>query len=125
MVAGSDSELARGMVQRLHRMLQGIERARRSPNRREAYHIAMAIEHVHAGRLTEGEEAIRRTQRVGPIPAEIAARTFLYEPPTAGQLCGPLDQAARNPSLYHPLHPPRPSLARSSPGHSSLSRVHI
>jgi hypothetical protein len=99
MVAGSDSELARGMVQRLHRMLQGIERARRNPNRREAYHIAMAIEHVHAGRLTEGEEAIRRAEQVGPIPAEMAARTFLNESLTVVQLRAALDRAAPKHSL--------------------------
>jgi hypothetical protein len=87
------------MVQRLHRMLQGIERARRNPNRREAYHIAMAIEHVDAGRLAEGEEAIRRAARVAPIPAEIAARTFLNESPSVAQLRAALDQAARKQSL--------------------------
>jgi hypothetical protein len=99
MVAGSDFELARSLVQRLHRILQGIERAQRNPNRREAYHIGMAIEHVHAGRLAEGEEATRRAERVDPIPAEIAARTFLNEPPAVAQLRAALGQATRNQSL--------------------------
>jgi hypothetical protein len=99
MVAGSDLELARSIVQRLHRMLQGIERAQRNPNRREAYHISMAIEHAHSGRLAESEEAIRRAERVDPIPAEIAAQTVLNEPPTVAQLRAALDQAASTLSL--------------------------
>src|SRR5215831_9887462 len=96
MVDRPDLELARGIVHRLQRMLQGLERAHRNPNRREAYHISSAIEHVHAGRLTQSEEAIRRAERVDPLPLDIAAQTILNEPPTVTQLRAALDQITRN-----------------------------
>ena len=96
MVSESDSDRASRIVQRLHRMLQGIERAQRNPNRREAYHISLAIEHVYAGQLTESEEAIRSAERVDPIPPEIARQTGLNVPPTVAQLRAALAQAARN-----------------------------
>jgi hypothetical protein len=94
-----DLELARGIVHRLHRMLQGLDRARRNPNRREAYHISSAIEHVHAGRLAQGEEAMRRAERVDPLPPDIAAQTILNEPTTVTQLRAMLDQVTRNQPL--------------------------
>jgi len=96
MVGESDSERANRIVQRLHRMLQGIERARRNPNRREAYHLSMAIEHVYAGEFTESEQAIRSAERVDPIPPEMATQTALNQPPTVAQLRVALDQVARN-----------------------------
>ena len=82
----SDFESARRIVQHLRHMLLGIERAHRNPNRREAYHIGAAIEHVSAGQFRESEEAIRRAERVDPIPPHIAAQTVLNVPPTVAQL---------------------------------------
>ena len=70
MVGESDFERANRIVQRLHRMLQGIERARRNPNRREAYHLSVAIEHVYAGEFTESEQAIRSAERVDHVRRE-------------------------------------------------------
>jgi hypothetical protein len=96
MVEESDFERASRIVQRLHRMLHGIERAQRNPNRREAYHIALAIEHVDAGQFAESEEAIRSAERVDPIPPAIAAETSLNVPPTVSQLRAALEQVARN-----------------------------
>jgi hypothetical protein len=95
MVGESDVERANLIVQRLHRLLQGIDRARRNPNRREAYHLGVAIEHVHAGEFTESEQAIRSAERVDPIPPEIAAQPGLNQPPTVAQLRAALDQVAR------------------------------
>jgi hypothetical protein len=99
MVGESDVERANLIVQRLRRMLQGIERAQRNPNRREAYHLGVAIEHVDAGELSESEEAIRSAERVDPIPPEIAAQPGLNQPPTVAQLRAALDQVARSKAL--------------------------
>jgi hypothetical protein len=96
MVAESDVERASRIVQRLHRMLQGIERARRNPNRREAYHLSVAIEHVDAGEFPESEQAIRSAERVDPIPPEIATQPTLNKPPTVAQLRAALAQVAQN-----------------------------
>jgi hypothetical protein len=99
MVEESDVERANRIVQRLHRMLQGIERAKRNPNRREAYHLGVAIEHAYAGELAESEQAIRSAERVDPIPAEVAAQPGLNQPPTVAQLRAALDQVARDRAL--------------------------
>ena len=96
MVGESDVERANRIVQRLHRMLQGIERAQRNPNRREAYHLGVAIEHAYAGEFAESEQAIRSAERVDPIPAEIATQPGLNQPPTVTQLRAALDQVARD-----------------------------
>jgi hypothetical protein len=99
MVVEPDSERASRIVQRLHRLLQGIERARRNPNRREAYYLSLAIEHVQAGELGESEAALGRAERVDPIPPAIAVQTGLNEPPTVLQLRAALDRVARQQSL--------------------------
>ena len=99
MVGESDVERANRIVQRLHRMLQGIERARRNPNRREAYHLGVAIEHAYAGEFAESEQAIRSAERVDPIPPGIATQPGLNQPPTVAQLREALDQVARNQAL--------------------------
>ena len=67
-------------------MLAGIERAGRNPNRRETFHIAAAIEHLRSARLAESEEALRKADRVEPIPADVAAQTAFNEVPTVAQL---------------------------------------
>ena len=99
MVGELDVERASRIVQRLHRMLQGIERAQRNPNRREAYHLGVAIEHVDAGEFPESEQAIQSAERVAPIPPEVATQPGLNKPPTVAQLRAALDQVARNKAL--------------------------
>ena len=99
MVLESDVDRANRIVQRLHRMLQGIERARRNPNRRESYHLGVAIEHVHAGEFTESEQAIQSAERVDPIPPEVASQPGINQPPTVAQLRAALDQVARDKAL--------------------------
>jgi hypothetical protein len=86
MAAESDLERADALEQRLQRMLAGIERAGRNPNRREAYHIGVAIEHLRSGRLAESEEALGKAARVEPIPPDVGAQTAFNEVPTVAQL---------------------------------------
>ena len=86
MNAESDVATAPAIAQRLQRMLAGFERARRNPNRREAFHISAAIEYLHSGRLAESEEALRKADRVEPIPADVGAQTSLNSVPIVAQL---------------------------------------
>ena len=75
MLAGSEnSEIARSVVRRIRRFLSGLEGARRQPNRREAYYICMAMEHLRASRLSECGESLRKANRVNPVPPDIATQ---------------------------------------------------
>ena len=94
MSVAPENGVARGILQRVRRTLVGIERARRQPNRREAYYICMAMEHLHAGRLSESEEALRNAERIAPIPPDIAARISANDVPTVEQLRTALDRLA-------------------------------
>ena len=91
-----NSEIANNVVRRIRRFLAGIEHARRQPNRREAYHICMAMEHLQAGRLSESQDSLRKADRVDPIPPDIAARTSYNETPTVEQLQIALDRLKPN-----------------------------
>jgi hypothetical protein len=74
------------IVQRLRRILAGYERAKRRPNRREAYHICMAIECLEAGRLGESDEALRKAEHIAPIPPHVALQTDFNVIPTVEQI---------------------------------------
>jgi hypothetical protein len=73
-------------------MLKGLERAGRQPNRREAYYMCQAMEHLEADRLPESEEAVLRAARVSPLPADLARKTESNRPPTLVQLRQALDR---------------------------------
>src|SRR5215471_10941460 len=85
-------DVASSVVRRIQRFLAGLERARRQPNRREAYHICMAMEHLHAGRLKESEDALHKADRVDPVPSDIATQAAYNETPTVEQLQIALDK---------------------------------
>ena len=89
-------EIANGVVRRIQRFLAGLERARRQPNRREAYHICTAMEHLQAGRLEESEDALRKADRVDPVPPDIAAQAAYNETPSVEQLRIALDRLRPN-----------------------------
>jgi hypothetical protein len=89
-------EVANGVVRRIQRFLAGLEHARRQPNRREGYHICMAMEHLQAGRLTESEESLRKADRVEPVPPEIATQPVYNKAPTRHELQAALDRLRPN-----------------------------
>ena len=92
----ANSDVANGVVRRIQRFLAGLERARRQPNRREAYHICMAMEHLQAGRLPESEDSLRSADRVDPMPPDIADQPAYNQPPTVEQLRIALDRLRSN-----------------------------
>ena len=89
-------EVANGVVRRIQRFLAGLEHARRQPNRREAYHICMAMEHLQAGRLADSEDSLRRADRLDPVTPDIATQTAYNKTPTLDQLQIALDRLRPN-----------------------------
>ena len=74
------------LCQRIHRFVLVLERFRRNPNRREAYHILLAIELLREGRYEAGIEAVRAAEHVAPIPDGLALLQGLHDDMTAGEL---------------------------------------
>lgn len=74
------------LCQRIHRFVLVLERFRRNPNRREAYHILLAIELLREGRYEAGLEAVRAAEHVAPIPDGLAVLPGLHDDMTAGEL---------------------------------------
>ena len=74
------------LCQRIHRFVLVLERFRRNPNRREAYHVLSAIEALREGRYEAGMEAIRAAEHVDPIPEGLALLPGLHDDMTATEL---------------------------------------
>ncbi|TAJ97370.1 MAG: hypothetical protein EPO10_00850 [Reyranella sp.] len=74
------------LCQRIHRFVLVLERFRRNPNRREAYHILSAIELLREGRYEAGLEAVRAAEHVAPIPDGLALLPGLHDDMTAVEL---------------------------------------
>lgn len=83
----------RDVAQRIGRFLRGLDRARRQPNRREAYHLRMALEHLRRRQYAESEEAMKNAERCAPLPAQVASLITTNEPVTVIQLQQQLDEA--------------------------------
>ncbi len=78
---------ARGRItQRIARFLAGLERARRQPNRREAYHLRHALEQLQAEAYDECEQALVRAEHSAPLPGHVANLLATNESVTIGQL---------------------------------------
>lgn len=71
---------------RIHRFVLVLERFRRNPNRREAYHALSAIESLREGRYEAGMESIRAAEHVEPIPDGLAILPGLHDDMTAAEL---------------------------------------
>ena len=80
------------LCQRIHRFVLVLERFRRNPNRREAYHILSAIEALREERYEAGMQFIRAAEHVEPIPDGLALLPGLHDDMTAVEL----RQALRN-----------------------------
>ena len=88
---------ARGKItQRISRFLGGLERARRQPNRREAYHLRHALERLSAEEYAESEEALLQAERSAPLPEHVANLLATNETVTISQLRDELRQAVES-----------------------------
>lgn len=79
------------LAQRIDRFVKGLERARRSPNRRESYHVIAALQSLQAGQYAAGETAMANAERVAPLPPEAATRPESDQPVAAAELRTALD----------------------------------
>ena len=77
---------------RIGRFLRGLERARRQPNRREAYHLRLALEHLRTEQYADSDEAMKNAERCAPLPAQVASLITTNEPVTVAQLQGQLEE---------------------------------
>ena len=91
--AAEDGTPHRDVAQRIGRFLRGLERARRQPNRREAYHLRLALEHLRAAQYADSDEAMKNAERCAPLPAQVASLITTNEPVTVIQLQKQLDEA--------------------------------
>jgi hypothetical protein len=93
-VEGSDAS-APGrddIARRIARFLAGLERARRQPNRREAYHLRDALQRMEAEEYAGSEDAVVRAERSAPLPGHVANLLATNESVTVRQLRDELDR---------------------------------
>lgn len=82
----NDDDVRANITLRFTRLLSGLERARRQPNRREAYHLRDALERLQAREYAESEEALLRAEHSAPLPGHVANLLATNESVTIGQL---------------------------------------
>jgi hypothetical protein len=86
---GPDERMA--LAQRIDRFVRGLERAKRSPNRREGFHILQALRCLRDGTPAAGMAASADAERVAPLPPDAANLPETNQPITAAQLRATLD----------------------------------
>jgi hypothetical protein len=84
----SASDALRDLAQRLERQVKALERAKRDPNRREAYYLLAALECLKSGASEEGLEAMLKAERVAPLPPAAATQRGPYDATTTQELRG-------------------------------------
>ena len=83
------------VARRIERLLAGLQRARRQPNRREAYHLQNALEHLKKGEFVEAEAALLSAERAAPLPGHVAHLLATNRPVTTKELNEQLDRIVR------------------------------
>lgn len=85
------SETARrDLVRHIQRFVAILERNRRQPNRREAYHVLVALECLEAGDCERGEQEMRDAEHLVALPTPVAGLQGIHEKMTTQQLSGRL-----------------------------------
>jgi hypothetical protein len=74
------------VAQRLDRLVAGLERVKRDPNRREAYYALLALEYLQTGDADKGLEAVEGAERVAALPPEIVLQRGPYDTMTRANL---------------------------------------
>jgi hypothetical protein len=83
----------RNLGQRIERLLNGIEKAGRNPNRIEIDLLTVALGHLEMDEWPDGEQAVSRAERSGnPTSAQLAEVKVRSEPVTALHLRQRLEQ---------------------------------
>ena len=74
------------LSQRVHRFVAVLERYKRNPNRREAYHVLSAIDCLREERYEAGLDAIQAAEHVEPIPDGVVLMRCLHDNITVAEL---------------------------------------
>lgn len=82
------------VTRQIERFLKGLERAKRQPNRREAFHARAALEYLDAGQVAEAQEAIARAERAAPLPGHVANLVATNRQYTVAELTAELQRIA-------------------------------
>ncbi len=80
----------RDLVRHIQQFVAILERNRRQPNRREAYHVLVALECLEAGDHERGEAAMRDAGPLVALPTPVAGLQGIHEKMTTQQLSGRL-----------------------------------
>jgi len=67
------------LIRRIRRFVAILERVRRQPNRREAYHVLLALQCLQVGNYEEGEQAMRDAEHVVALPAALSGVQGIHE----------------------------------------------
>jgi hypothetical protein len=86
MDAASRDAAGRALVRRIDLFVVALERNRRNPNRREAFHVMEALRCLQAGQWEAGEEAMSRAERVAPLPPDVIDHEGIHDHATTAQL---------------------------------------
>lgn len=87
--------MLRSVVQRMERLLAGLERMKRQPNRRESYHLRHALEHLQAERFEDAEGAVTKAEHAAPLPAHVASILATNQSLTIEELRSQLDRVTK------------------------------
>jgi len=87
----ADSPERHDLAQRIDRFVKGLERAKRAPNRRESYHVIVALRCLQDGQSELGQAAMANAERVAPLPPEAANRPESDQPVSVSELRTALD----------------------------------
>jgi hypothetical protein len=86
----------RNVVDRLNRFLNGLEGARRQPNRRELFWLRQALVSLDNADYPEGEDTMDKAERALPIPEHAANDLSTNADVTLEQLRAQLDQIMKS-----------------------------
>jgi hypothetical protein len=82
----------RNVADRIDRFLNGLQGARRPPNRRELFWFSDALVNLEAGQYPAGEEAMDKAERTHAIPEHAAKDPSTTAGVAVEQLRAQLDQ---------------------------------
>ena len=74
------------LVRKIHRAIKVLERHKRPANRRESYHLVVALRFLRDGQYDAGQAAMTDVERRAPIPPEAANRLETNAPVPVHQL---------------------------------------
>ena len=82
----------RNVAERVDRFLNGLQSARRQPNRRELFWLREALVNLQEGQYPAGEEAMDKAERTLPVPEHAVSDLSTNAGATVEQLRAQLNE---------------------------------